>query len=59
MKSTYIKDIDNILVPHVNKNQQNEILTLLSEITLKIEKEKDILKLYKKQKAYLLKNMFI
>ena len=59
MKSAYIKDIDNILVPHVNKNQQNEILTLLSEITLKIEKEKDILKLYKKQKAYLLKNMFI
>ena len=59
MKSAYIKDIDNILVPHVNKNQQNEILTLLSEITLKIEKEKDILELYRKQKAYLLKNMFI
>ena len=59
MKSAYIKDIDNILVPHVNKNQQNEILTLLSEITLKIEKEKDIFKIYKKQKAYLLKNMFI
>ena len=38
---------------------QNEILTLLSEITLKIQQEKDILELYKKQKAYLLKNMFI
>ena len=59
MKSAYIKDIDNILVPHVNKKQQNEILTLLSEITLKTQKEKDILELYKKQKAYLLKNMFI
>ena len=59
MKSVYIKDIDNILVPHLNKNQQNEILTLLSEITLKIQKEKDMLELYKKQKAYLLKNMFI
>ena len=59
MKSAYIKDIDNILVPRINKNQQNEILTLLSEITLKIQKEKDMLELYKKQKAYLLKNMFI
>ena len=59
MKSAYIKDIDNILVPRINKNQQNEILTLLSEITLKIQQEKDILELYKKQKAYLLKNMFI
>ena len=59
MKSAYIKDIDNILVPRINKNQQNEILTLLSEITFKIQKEKDMLELYKKQKAYLLKNMFI
>ena len=59
MKSAYIKDIDNILVPRINKKQQNEILTLLSEITLKIQKEKDMLELYKKQKTYLLKNMFI
>ena len=32
---------------------------LLNFISTKIQKEKDILELYKKQKAYLLKNMFI
>ncbi len=59
MKSVYIKDIDQILIPQIDKSEQNNIIKKLQSITLKIQKEKDILELYKKQKAYLLKNMFI
>ncbi len=38
---------------------QNEIVKILNTYNELLRKEKDILKLYKKQKAYLLKNMFI
>ena len=59
MKSAYIKDIDQILIPQLDMNEQNNIIKKLQLITLKIQKEKDMLELYKKQKAYLLQNMFI
>ena len=38
---------------------QNEIVKILNTYNELLRKEKDILELYKKQKAYLLKNMFI
>ena len=38
---------------------QNKFVNKLSCFDKKIQKEKDILSLYKKQKAYLLQNMFI
>ena len=59
MKSAYIKDIDQILIPQLEKSEQNDIIKKLQLITLKIQKEKDMLDLYKKHKAYLLQNMFI
>ena len=46
-----------ILVP--TKEMQKQIAEFFNILSLKINKEKDILELYKKQKAYLLKNMFI
>ena len=46
-----------ILIP--TKNEQEAIAQLFNIMDQKIKKEKDILELYKKQKAYLLKNMFI
>ena len=45
------------LVPSLN--EQNVFVNKIKLISEKLEKEKDILKLYKKQKAYLLQNMFI
>ena len=41
------------------KDKQKAIADYFNILDLKIKKEKDILELYKKQKAYLLKNMFI
>ena len=38
---------------------QTKIINLMHSFELKIQKEKDMLELYKKQKAYLLQNMFI
>ena len=38
---------------------QNKIVKILNTYNELLRKEKDILELYKKQKAYLLKNMFI
>ena len=46
-----------ILIP--TKDKQKAIADYFDILDLKIKKEKDILELYKKQKAYLLKNMFI
>ena len=46
-----------ILVPC--KNEQLKITELFEILNSYLKKEKDILELYKKQKAYLLKNMFI
>ena len=46
-----------IKIPSIE--EQNKITQIINNINLKLQKEKDILELYKKQKAYLLKNMFI
>ncbi len=46
-----------ILIP--TKDKQKAIADYFDILDLKIKKEKDILELYKKQKEYLLKNMFI
>ena len=46
-----------LLVPTLN--EQIVFVNKIKLISEKLEKEKDILKLYKKQKAYLLQNMFI
>ncbi len=40
-------------------DEQLEIVKIFSALKEKLEKEKDILELYKKQKAYLLQNLFI
>ena len=42
-----------------SKQEQLEIVKIFSSLFNKLQKEKDILSLYKKQKAYLLQNMFI
>jgi len=39
--------------------EQSKIVNLMNSFEQKIKKEKDMLELYKKQKAYLLQNMFI
>ena len=41
------------------EQEQLEIVKIFSSLFRKLQKEKDILSLYKKQKAYLLQNMFI
>ena len=46
-----------ILIP--TRDKQKAIADYFDMLDLKIKKEKDILELYKKQKAYLLKNMLI
>lgn len=48
----------NFLVPKYNSSIQNYI-TIIKNIMNKLKIEKNILELYKKQKAYLLQNMFI
>ena len=53
------KPVENIKVKIPCKEDQIFITNIIDCIYLKIKKEKDILELYKKQKAYLLKNMFI
>ena len=53
------KPVENIKVKIPFKDKQIFITNIMDCIYLKIKKEKDILELYKKQKAYLLKNMFI
>ena len=46
-----------IKVPNID--EQNKITQIINNINLKLQNEKELLELYKKQKAYLLKNMFI
>ena len=50
--------LSHCLFVHPNE-EQDQIATLFRSFYKLINKEKDILELYKKQKAYLLKNMFI
>lgn len=49
----------NITIPLPPIDYQLDIVTKANAIVRKIQKEKDILNAYKKQKAYLLQNMFI
>ena len=50
--------LSHCLFVHPNE-EQDRIATFFRSFYKLINKEKDILELYKKQKAYLLKNMFI
>ena len=50
--------LSHCLFVHPNE-EQDQIATIFKSFYKLINKEKDILELYKKQKAYLLKNMFI
>ena len=52
-------DVESFEIPVYSQDRMNSISEVLKSIDYKIIKEKDILELYKKQKAYLLKNMFI
>ncbi|MDD2495317.1 MAG: restriction endonuclease subunit S, partial [Tissierellia bacterium] len=52
-------DVESFEIPVYSQYRMNTISEVLKLIDFKIIKEKDILELYKKQKAYLLKNMFI
>ncbi len=52
-------DVESFEIPVYSQDRMNMISEVLKLIDFKIIKEKDILELYKKQKAYLLKNMFI
>ena len=52
-------DIESFDIPLFDKKYQEDISSVLSFCDIKIQKEKDMLELYKKQKAYLLQNMFI
>ena len=52
-------DVESFEIPVYSQDKMNTISEMLKLIDFKIIKEKDILELYKKQKAYLLKNMFI
>ena len=52
-------DVESFEIPVYSQDRMNTISEVLKLIDFKIIKEKDILELYKKQKAYLLKNMFI
>jgi type I restriction enzyme S subunit len=51
--------VKNINIPFFDQTKNLLITQFFNNFDLKIKKEKDILELYKKQKAYLLKNMFI
>lgn len=46
-------------IPNVDIKIQEKIAYIFELYYTKLQKEKDILSLYKKQKAYLLQNMFI
>ena len=59
MATAYLKDINKIKVPIPCMPQQLEIANTVSSVTNKIETELNILSLLKKQKQYLLQQMFI
>ena len=52
-------DIESFDIPLFDKKYQEYVSSVLGFYDIKIQKEKDMLELYKKQKAYLLQNMFI
>ena len=59
MKTAYLKDINNILCPIPTKEKQQEIAQMPSALNSKIDYEQSLLKLFIKQKQYLLRHMFI
>ena len=59
MATAYLKDINKIKVPIPCMQKQLEIANTVSSVTNKIETELNILSLLKKQKQYLLQQMFI
>ena len=56
INADFVKSIE---IPYYGESKNKQIVSLLSLMDERIQKEKDILSLYKKQKAYLLSNMFI
>lgn len=54
-----LSTLSNINVPIITPQDMTKISKLIDLIDEKIKKEKDILSFYKKQKEYLLQNMFI
>ena len=59
MKIAYLKDINKILCPVPNINEQKKIVKTLSSISQKIKLEQDIISKLHFQKKYLLYQMFI
>ena len=59
MDAAYIKDIDKILCPLINIDEQKSYCSKISKIYLKIELEKKILLLFEQKKQYLLNKLFI
>lgn len=53
------RDFFNMPIPYPSAEEQIHITSALASIKEKIETEKNILQLYKKQKKYLLQNLFI
>ena len=56
INADFVKSIE---IPYYGDSKNKQIVSMLSLMDERIQKEKDILALYKKQKAYLLSNMFI
>ena len=59
MKTAYLKDINRILCPVPDKNEQQSLAKSISLVTRKIEIEKATLKAFILQKRYLLSHLFI
>ncbi len=53
------KDLEKFIVPILPLEMQIGIVDGINKIETKLKQEKDILSAYQKQKAYLLKNLFI
>jgi len=59
MRTAYLKDINHILCPIPNSNEQNKIAKLLSALSAKLENEIIFQRKLQKQKEFLLSQMFI
>ena len=59
MRTAYLKDINRILCPVPDKNEQQSLAKSISLVTRKIEIEKATLKAFILQKRYLLSHLFI
>ena len=59
MKTAYLKDINKILCPVPNMDEQHRLAKSMSSVTRKIETEKATLDAFILQKRYLLSHLFI